>query len=220
MGEQINLTSADGHNFNAFISHPEGDAKGAMVVVQEIFGVNSHIRSVCDQYAALGYIAIAPALFDRISGGIELEYDADGVKQGLEYKNKIEDATALLDIAAAVGHVASSSPTSIVGYCWGGTLAFLAACEMNNLTKAIGYYGGGIAKQLDKQPQIPVLLHFGDQDGSIPMDDVDLITKTFPELEIHVYEAGHGFNCDVRGSYDKPSTDLALSRTLKFLEGA
>jgi len=220
MGERINLVSDDGHNFNAYVSRPDGDAKGAIIVVQEIFGVNSHIRAVCDQYADLGYTAIAPALFDRISEGIELQYDTDGVQEGLKLKGQVEDAAALKDIAAAAVHVASNGPVAIVGYCWGGTLAFLAACDLGGISKAIGYYGGGIAKQLGKRPQIPTLLHFGDSDGSIPMEDVDLVTKAHPELEIHVYEAGHGFNCDVRGSYDKASADLALDRTLKFLEGA
>ncbi|OUR78563.1 carboxymethylenebutenolidase [Alphaproteobacteria bacterium 46_93_T64] len=220
MGERINLVSDDSHNFNAYVSRPNGDTKGAIIVVQEIFGVNSHIRAVCDQYADLGYTAIVPALFDRISEGIELQYDTDGVQEGLKLKGQVEDAAALKDIAAAVVHVASNGPVAIVGYCWGGTLAFLAACDLGGISKAIGYYGGGIAKQLGKRPQIPTLLHFGDSDGSIPMEDVDLVTKAHPELEIHVYEAGHGFNCDVRGSYDKASADLALDRTLKFLEGA
>ncbi|MBL4666744.1 MAG: dienelactone hydrolase family protein, partial [Sneathiella sp.] len=209
-----------GHKFSAFVAQPTGAVKGSIIIVQEIFGINSHIRSVCEQYASHGFTAIAPALFDRISGDVELEYNADGVKLGLEYKNKIEDTVALTDIKAAANHVSSSNPTAIVGYCWGGTLAFLAACDLDGISKAIGYYGGGISKNVKKRPQIPTLLHFGDQDGSIPMDDVDQIVKAHPEIEVHIYEAGHGFNCDVRASYEKSSAELALSRTLKFLEGA
>ncbi|MBL4666236.1 MAG: dienelactone hydrolase family protein, partial [Sneathiella sp.] len=136
MGELIKLTSEDGHEFSAFVAQPTGVVKGSIIVVQEIFGINSHMRSVCEQYASHGFTAIAPALFDRISRDVELEYNTDGVKLGLEYKNKIEDTVALTDIKAAADHASSSNPTAIVGYCWGGTLAFLAACDLDGISKA------------------------------------------------------------------------------------
>lgn len=216
----IQLTTKDGHSFAAYVSEAKGDAKGGIVIIQEIFGVNHHIRSVCDRYAEAGYTAIAPALFDRIKPGIELEYTEEGVKQGLEYKTGSDDDQLINEIEASANHISSAGKVSVVGYCWGGTLAFLSACKADGIFKAIGYYGGGIAAIKDQKPQIPTLLHFGEEDTGIPMEDVNAVIDARPDVEVHVYPAGHGFNCDARGSYHEESARLALKRTLDFIEGA
>ena len=220
MGQNVKLTAEDGHQLDAYICQAEGDAKGAIVLVQEIFGINTHIKSVCAQYAALGYTTIAPALFDRKTKGVELDYSAEGVATGREYKDSVTDDMALMDITAAIKHVNTGPKISIVGYCWGGKLAYLAASKVPGLFKAIGYYGGGIATVIDQSPQIPTLLHFGDQDNAIPMNEVNDIIARHPQIEVHIYSAGHGFNCDARGSYNEAAADLALKRTLDFLQGA
>jgi carboxymethylenebutenolidase len=217
MGINVKLTAADGHQFDAYCAQTDGALKGSLVVIQEIFGVNDHIQSVCDRYAAMGYTAIAPALFDRLQTNVKLNYDEAGMKAGLALKHGTTDDNALMDIAAAGAHVRPFGKVSVVGYCWGGTLAFLTACQLPNFFKAIGYYGGGIPANKDKRPQIPTLLHFGREDGSIPMTGVEEVIAAHPEMEIHVYEAGHGFNCDARASYNKVSADLALERSLNFL---
>lgn len=220
MGQTIKLTASDGHELNAYTCEAVGRTKGCIVIVQEIFGINPHIRSVCDKYAELGYATIAPALFDRLKPGIELDYSPEDVKIGIEYKGKCADGPALADISAAVDYISKDGKVSVIGYCWGGKLTYLAACKISGISKAIGYYGGGIGTVIDQSPQIPTLLHYGDQDAAIPMTEVEAIIETHPELEVHVYSAGHGFNCDLRGSYDKDAADLALERTLKFIEGA
>ncbi|MBL4740219.1 MAG: dienelactone hydrolase family protein [Sneathiella sp.] len=217
MGEWIDLTAADGHTFSAYISKGEDSSKGGIVITQEIFGVNSHIQDLCDRYAKCGYTAIAPALFDRLEKDVFLEYNSDGVEKGLQLKHKIDDKIALIDIEAAKDHIQNSGVVSIVGYCWGGTLAYLTACNSEGFSKAVCYYGGGIAGLKEKQPQIPTLLHFGDQDTSIPMTDVDAIMNTRPETQTYLYQAEHGFNCDKRGSYNASAAKLALSRTLNFI---
>ncbi|MEH6401886.1 MAG: dienelactone hydrolase family protein [Sneathiella sp.] len=217
MGDWIDLTAADGHSFSAYICKSEGQSKGGIVLVQEIFGVNDHIQSLCERYAKCGYTAIAPALFDRRERKVFLGYDSDGLKKGLELKHSLDDKNALLDIEAAKDHIQSVGDISVIGYCWGGTLAYLTACNATGFSKAVCYYGGGIAPLKDEQPQIPVLLHFGDQDTSISMTDVDAIMNARPEAQTYIYQAEHGFNCDKRGSYNAPAAKLALSRTLEFL---
>ena len=217
MGQMLNLTAADGFNLGAYRADPTGTPKGALVVVQEIFGVNSHIRNVTDQFAELGYVAIAPAIFDRASPGIELGYDQAGIDAGLKARMDIPLDSTLADLQAAIDAVKDVGKVGIVGYCWGGTLAYLAAGKLTGLAAAVGYYGGQIASSfLDVAPKVPALLHFGETDHGIPLADVQKIIDRYPDMPIHVYSAGHGFNCDQRGSYDKPSAELALTRTLEF----
>ena len=208
------LRAADGHRLGAYEQHPEG-ATSSVVIVQEIFGVNAHIRSVVDRYAALGYRAVAPSLFDRVEPGVELDYDA-GIERGLELRAGTGDEAAVIDIGAAVAHVEPSGPVAVVGYCWGGLLAWLSAADLP-IAAAVGYYGGRITDYLDRGPACPILLHFGDEDASIPLSAVEQIGAAYPDVPIHLYAAGHGFNCDVRGSYDEPSAQVALERTLAFL---
>lgn len=219
MGQQISLTASDGHPLTAYRADPSGSARGAVVVVQEIFGVNSHIRSVVDSYAEAGYVALAPALFDREGPGIELGYQADDVARGRELAFPLGYEAPSLDINAAIDAVSGIGKTGIVGYCWGGSLAYLAACT-SSVDCAVGYYGGQILKIRAAlpglQPQVPVMLHFGEHDHGIPLRDVEQIRTLHPEIPIHLYDAGHGFNCDQRGSYDAKAADTALQRTLDF----
>ena len=217
MGQMLTLTAADGFVLGAYRADPTGTPKGALVVVQEIFGVNSHIRNVTDQFAGLGYVAIAPAIFDRASPGIELGYDQAGIDTGLKARTDIPIDGTLADLQAAIDAVKDVGKVGIVGYCWGGTLAYLAGGKLTGLAAAVGYYGGQIASSfLDVAPKVPTMLHFGETDHGIPLADVQKIIDRYPDMPIHVYGAGHGFNCDQRGSYDKPSAELALTRTLEF----
>lgn len=218
MGQNLKLTAADGFVLDAYHAEAKGPARGGLVVLQEIFGVNAHIRSIADHYADLGYDVVAPALFDRVKPGVELGYDQAGMQEGVALNKQTDHAATLKDVAAAVAAVASVGRVGVVGYCWGGTLAYAAACAVPGVAAAVGYYGGGIAGMLDEKPTIPVMLHFGERDDHIPMSDVEKIKAAVPAVPVYTYAAGHGFNCDARGSYDKPSADLALTRTLPFLE--
>ena len=211
------LTAADGHTFSAYVAQPAGTPRGALVVVQEIFGVNSHVRSVADGYAADGYLAIAPALFDRVERGVEFGYSADDVARGRALKDASGNAKPLLDIAAAMAHVKHAGRTGIVGYCWGGLLSWLAACELSGLAASVPYYGGGVPGQAALKPRCPVMAHFGERDSLIPLDTVKAFQAAQPGITVQVYAADHGFNCDQRGSFDAPSAALARQRTLAFL---
>jgi carboxymethylenebutenolidase len=216
MGETIQLTAADGKTIGAYRAVPAGRPKGGLVVLQEIFGVNRHMRSVCDGFAAEGYVAIAPALFDRVRPGIELGYNGADVEIGKTIRAETELDAVLKDVQAAIDAVAPAGKTGIVGYCWGGSLAFLSATRLRGVAAAIGYYGGQIVPFVAEMPKAPVILHFGERDKGIPLSDVDIIRQHHPDMSIFVYPADHGFNCDERGSYDKPSAALALERTLRF----
>ena len=216
MGEKITLTCKDGQKIGAYLARPAGPPKGAIVVLQEIFGANQHIRKTADLYASEGYLAIAPALFDRVDPGLELGYTGDDPKKGIETRGKTELPKTLLDIEASVEAVKAAGKVGVVGYCWGGTLAYATAVNLPGVAAAVGYYGGGIAAMSDKKPQIPIMLHFGEKDHSISMADVEKVKANQPQIPVFVYPAGHGFNCDERASFDKESTDLARSRTLAF----
>jgi carboxymethylenebutenolidase len=216
MAEYTTLMARDGHEFNAWLSPSAGGARGAIVVAQEIFGVNHHIRAVADDYAAQGYLVIAPCLFDRIRRGIELGYSQAESQEGRGYRMQIPKEKTLLDLAASINVVKHAGRVAVIGYCWGGTLAWFAACDLP-VTCAVAYYGGQIAQNLDKSPRRPVLYHFGDRDSYIPPADVERIRAADPDGEFHVYPADHGFNCDERASYDAASATLARERTLAFL---
>ena len=217
MGTTLDLTAADGHRLSAYRTDPPGKPRGALVVVQEIFGVNSHIRSVADGYAADGYLAIAPALFDRTERGVEIGYSQPEIDRGRAIMQKLSMDAALMDVTAALKAVASAGKTGIVGYCWGGTVAWVAAANLDGLACAAPYYGGGILANKDLKPRCPVMLHFGETDHAIPIADVRAMQAARPELAFHIYPAGHGFNCDHRGSYHAESAKLARERTLEFL---
>jgi carboxymethylenebutenolidase len=216
MGENINLTAKDGATIGAYRSAPANEPKGGMVVLQEIFGVNHHIRAVADRYAAAGYLAIAPALFDRVEPGVELGYGEADRPRAMDIRGKTKLEETLADIEAAVALAAAGGSVGVVGYCWGGTLAWAAATRLSGISAAVGYYGGGIAGMLNEQPRAPVMLHFGERDKHIPLSDVEKIRAAHPEIPVFVYPADHGFNCDERESYDAASAREAQARTFAF----
>jgi len=219
----IELKSADGTTFPAYVAGPAGNpkAKGGLVVLQEIFGVNSHIRAVADGYAADGYFVVAPATFHRVQPGVELGYTEADMGTGFGFKTAVEGLPApgvMADIQAAIDHAAQAGKVGIVGYCWGGLLTWRSACSLKGLSAAVPYYGGGMTAAADaaRTPTVPVMAHFGDQDHWIPMDTVEVFKKAQPAVAVHVYAANHGFNCDQRGSYNEAAAKLARERTLAF----
>ncbi len=215
MGEFITLTASDGHELQAWRS---GDGAPGLVVIQEIFGLNHHIRATADRFAAEGFSVIAPALFDRVEPGIELGYGPQDIEKGREIRGKVRNEDALADIAAAVAELRKDGLTvGVVGYCWGGSLAWAAATRLDGVGAAVGYYGGEVAKNADETPRCPVMLHFGEHDHAIPMSDVETVRRKHPEIPVYTYNAGHGFSCDERGSFHPESHAQALSRTLPFL---
>lgn len=217
MGKMIELTAKDGYKLSAYRADPAGKPRGGIVVIQEIFGVNKHIRSVADRYADLGFVAIAPAVFDRAQKNFEAGYDAAGVEAGRGMRGKITTDNLLADTQAAIDAAKSAGKVAVIGYCMGGSVAFLSATRLSGLACAIGYYGGQIIQHVDEKTKVPCILHFGDQDQNIPMTDVEKIKKAHPDLPIFVYNAGHGFNCDERGSFSPYAAQVAFGRTEEFL---
>lgn len=217
MGHDIKLTASDGFQLGGYRADPTGAAKGALVVIQEIFGVNHHIRNVCDRYAAEGYVAVAPSIFDRIEPNFQSGYSPDEVAVARKFVANPDWNAMLLDVQAAIESVKNVGAVGIVGFCLGGSVAFFAAAKLSGLRAAVGYYGGAIVRFADDKPKVPTLLHFGEKDTGIPQSDVEAIRAKRPDVEIHVYPgAQHGFSCDERASYDKASADLAGQRTLAF----
>ena len=221
MGQSTELRSADGFTFPAYVAQPPGKPKGAIVVIQEIFGVNSHIRNVADGYAKDGYLAVAPSTFHRVKPGVELGYSENDMKEGFGLKQAVESLPApgvLADIQAAIKHGAQAGKVGIVGYCWGGLLTWRSACLLDGLAAAVPYYGGGMTtkEEIARKPRCPVLAHFGAQDHWISLDSVEAFKKAHPAVEVFVYDANHGFNCDQRGSYNEAAAKLARQRTLAF----
>ncbi len=213
----IRISTDDNFQMTAYEARPEGPCRGAVVVVQEIFGVNSHIRAVADGYAAAGFYALAPALFDRAESGIELGYEQDDMTRGVDLAfNQLQMPRTLGDLAAAVDHAASFGKVGMVGYCFGGLLTWLSACQNPALSAASAYYGGGVPGMAEMSPQCPIILHFGEQDAHIPMDSVKDFMARHPELAVYIYDADHGFNCEQRASFDEQAAALAKQRTLAF----
>jgi carboxymethylenebutenolidase len=217
VGEMLRVTAEDDHELGIYRADPEGSARGALVIVQEIFGVNSHIRAVCDGFAAEGYLAVAPALFDRVEANVELGYTEDDVARGRALREHVSLDQALWDVEAAADLVGDGGKIGVVGYCWGGTVAWVAATRTERFAAVVGYYGGGIAGLAAEVPTCPVQLHFGEQDHAIPLTDVETITDSHPDIHVYLYPAGHGFNCDQRASFHADSANLARQRTLAFL---
>ncbi len=221
MGTKLILTAADGHTLGAYRADPAEPARGGVVVLQEIFGVNGHIRDVCDRFAREGYAAIAPALYDRSSlEDAELDYTGDDVARGRELREEFSWDDTMKDVDAAADVLKGGGlKVGTVGYCWGGTMAYLSAARLD-IAAAVVYYGGQIMPYIDEKERCPLLMHFGETDHSIPLSDVEAIQKTHADAVVHVYPAGHGFNCDRRGSYDEAASKLAYERTLSFLQNA
>ena len=220
MGEAVQIRSADGFTLGAYQAKPSGAPKGAVVVIQEIFGVNGHIREVVDGYAEAGYYAIAPQIFDRIERDIELGYEEADMGKGIELAfQKLDHALTAQDLQAAIEAASVHGKVGVVGYCFGGLLTWRCACDLEGVSAAAAYYGGGLANEADKTPRCPVMMHFGEKDAHIPMSDVEKIRAAQPDVEVYVYDADHGFNCDHRASYDAASAKLAKERTLAFFAG-
>lgn len=221
MGTFIELRSPGDFTFPAYVAQPAGVPKGGIVVLQEIFGVNSHIRSVADGYAKDGYLAVAPSTFHRVQPGVELGYTAQDMTAGSALKQAVETQQlqgVLADIQAAIDHAAQAGKVGVVGYCWGGLLTWRGACMLDGVSAAVPYYGGGTTTpaEIARQPKCPVLAHYGDQDKHISLESVEAFKQAHPNVEVHVYHAQHGFNCDQRGSYDAAAAKLARERTLNF----
>lgn len=215
MGSTITLTASDGHQFSAYKSGP-ANATAGVVVIQEIFGVNQHIRNMADRLAAEGFLAIAPALFDRAERGVELGYTGDDVAAGRALRGKVPDIGAILDVEAAAAAL-GGLPVGIVGYCYGGTIAWWGATRTKSFKAASGWYGGGVATTATEHPSCPVQLHFGEKDTGIPISDVEKVRAAQPGVDIFVYPgAQHGFGCDERASFSAPDAALAQSRTVAF----
>lgn len=224
MGQFIDLTAADGQKIPAYVAEPAGQPKGAVVVLQEIFGVNAHIREVADGYAKDGYLAVAPSTFHRVKPNVDLGYTDADMQEGFGYKNAVEALPApgvMQDIQAAIDYAAQKSggKVGIVGYCWGGLLTWRAAAMLNGLSAAVPYYGGGMTQpaEIARQPKVPVMAHLSDNDGSVPLDGVKALQQAHPAVQVFLYPAHHGFNCDQRPAYDAAAAQQALERTLAFL---
>jgi carboxymethylenebutenolidase len=216
MARTTQIKASDGHQLDAYVAEPTGKPRGLVVVVQEIFGVNSHIRSVADGYAADGYLAIAPAMFDRAQRNYDTGYMQPEIAAGVEIMKKLDWDKAMLDVQAAMAHGKAAGKAGIVGYCWGGAVAWVASARVPGLAAAVCYYGGAIPSFADEKPRCPVMLHFGETDQSIPLEKAKQVAAKHPEAITHYYPAGHGFNCDQRGSYHEPSAKLARERSLAF----
>ena len=218
MGQMIKLTASDGQTISAYRADPAGAPRGGLLVIQEIWGVNSHIRQVADGYAADGYAVIAPAVFDRVEPGVVMdEYTPETMQTGFGFMQKVDADKALLDIGAAVGAVSGAGKVGIVGFCFGGRMAWLSASRVDGLSASVSYYGGGVPGLASEQPRCPAMLHFGERDKHIPVSSVEDFKKVHPSLPVYLYDADHGFNCDQRAAHDAAAAKLARERTLEFL---
>jgi carboxymethylenebutenolidase len=217
VGQDITLTASDKFELGAYRADPAAARKGAVVVIQEIFGVNHHIRAVCDRFADQGYVAVAPAIFDRIERNFQSGYSPDEIAIARKFVANPDWKAMLLDTQAAIDAVKDVGPVGIIGFCLGGSVAYAAATKLSGLSAAVGCYGGAIVRFADDKPNVPTQLHFGEKDAGIPLADVETIRTRRPEVEIFVYPgAQHGFGCDERASYDKASADAAWQRSLAF----
>ena len=217
MGQTIQLKASDGFTLDAYVAGP-ADAKAGIVVIQEIFGVNHHIRDMADRFAAAGYAVIAPCVYDRVEKNFEVGYTAEDIARGRDVRMKLDDAKVMLDVDAAAAHLGGKK-VGIVGYCFGGTVAWWGSTRSKSFAAASCWYGGGIPGTKDEVQTCPVQMHFGEKDASLPMTDVDAVRAAQPKAEVFIYlGAQHGFGCDERGSYSKPDYDLAQSRTLEFFK--
>ena len=216
MGEVQRIMARDGHEFGVYLAAPTGKPRGAILVIQEIFGVNRHMRAVADGYASQGYVAAAPALFDRVRRGIELGYSGPEIQEGVGYMAQIQRDALVKDLEATLAIVKNSGRAGVVGYCWGGTVTYIAAALLP-IACGVAYYGGGIVQNLDLKPRHPMMYHFGERDTHIPPEAIEKVRAADPKGIFYLYPAGHGFNCTERPDYDQQSAALALERSLGFL---
>ena len=218
MGESIKATGSDGHAFDIYLAQSKGSPRGGVVLIQEIFGVNNHIKNVAEKFSSNGYLVGAPSLFDRVQPDIQLGYSTEDIRRGKELKDNLGNESPLMDITATLNIVRSAGHVAVVGYCWGGTLAWLSACQVDGFNAAISYYGGGIGKLLSIQPKCPTIFHFGEQDHAIPAEEINSLRQAHPECPIYLYPAGHGFNCEQRDSFNSTSSAIAFERTIQHLD--
>lgn len=215
----IKIAAKDGHEFSAYRAEPQGAPRGGLLVIQEFFGVNGHIRRICDQYAQDGYLALAPAIFDRVERDVELAYDEAGMNKGRDLRARLDLSKCMLDIQATIDAAATAGKVAALGYCWGGSLAYIAAARLSSLACAIGYYGAQIAAHVDETPDVPVMLHYAEKDEYLPQSDIEKVRAAHPSIVIYQYPGTeHGFNCDDRRFYEPNSAAVARQRTLTFLE--
>jgi carboxymethylenebutenolidase len=219
LGKNITLTASDGFKLGAYRADPAGPSKGGIVVIQEIFGVNHHIRAICDRLAAQGYTTLAPAVFDRQQPNFECGYTPDEIANARKFVANPDWGAMLRDVQASIDELKKQGPVAIAGFCMGGSVTFQAACKLNGLSSAVAFYGGNIAKNADDKPKVPTQMHFGEKDAGIPMSDVEMIKqKRGGDCEIFVYpDAQHGFNCEERGSYQEAAAMLARKRASEFV---
>jgi len=221
MGQALHLTSSDGHTFDAYETIPTGKTIGALVLVQEIFGVNTHIQATADLYASLGYRVVAVPTMDRVQKNVNLGYTPEDMQAGSALKAAVEalpNHPVMLDLQAAIDHLKPFGKVGIFGFCYGGLLTWRSACELSGLSAAVPYYGGGVQNESNLIPKCPVMTHFAEEDSYIPLDSVEALKKARPEIEVHIYPGHHGFNCDHRASYFGQSAQLARTRTLEFFQ--
>jgi len=217
MGKMVQLTASDGHKFGAYRADPSGTPRGAIVVIQEIFGANHHIKALADGYAKDGYVAIAPALFDRVTPNLELGYGPEDQEKGKNTRQQLKWDAVLADTQASRDAVADAGKVGIVGFCFGGSVAWLAATRLNGFSASVAYYGGNVADFAEEKPKVPVMFHFGAEDKGITQDKVAKVKAAQPNAPLYIYEkAGHGFCCDERGSYNEAAANLARERSLEF----
>ena len=220
MGEHVKLRAADGFELDAYVARPAGTPVAGLVVVQEAFGVNRHIREVTDEWATDGFLAVAPALFDRVERGVELGYGPEDLQKGMAIIQKGTPDERVMDVAAALDYARKETgkKAGIIGYCLGGSMAWLAATRLNP-DAAVGYYGSQIPRYAGEELHAPVMLHFGAEDTHIPKSEIDAkVAAAHPEVPIYWYAgAGHGFNTTDRASYNPEAAKLARERSLEFL---
>ena len=218
MGQNVALSTKDGHTLDGNVSEPSGTPKGGVIVIQEIFGVNNHVRNLVDMFAGHGYLAIGPALFDRIEPGIELGYNETDFAAAREHRGNLNDEWILNDVAAAADHVSSAGKVGLIGYCFGGYVAWISACGVDALDCSVSCYGGGVAaRAANDVPNSPVQFHFGDKDHAIPMGDVQAIRDAHPEIPSFIYDdSAHGFCCDDRDVFNAGSCERTHGRTLEL----
>ncbi|MEK9671167.1 MAG: dienelactone hydrolase family protein [Rhodospirillaceae bacterium] len=219
MGKDIKLTAEDGFELGAYRADPAGKARGGIVVIQEIFGVNEHIRDLCDRFADLGYLSVAPAVYDRFEPNFQCGYTPDeiAVGRGLKDKGNAAFDNVIMDVEAARKVAAEAGRVGITGFCWGGVVTWASACRLH-FQAAACYYGGGILPYVKEQPNCPTILHFGEHDKGIPLADVDQIAEAHPECPVYIYDADHGFHCDMRGSFKPHAAQVASVRTFLLFD--
>jgi len=214
-GKMISMTMGDGAKIGVYHVEPEGTRRGGLVLIQEIFGVTDHIKELCDGYAADGYEVLAPSLYDRESPGFQASYNPEDFQKAISLaRNEHPFDLSIADTQVCVDALKGKGPVFITGYCYGGSVAWAAACRVNGLNASSGYYGGNIAQMAEETPRCPIILHFGKHDDHVPPSVGDTVKALHPEVEIYVYDAGHGFNSDRRADYNEACAKLARDRTL------